>query len=41
VCQGVTTEIIGHCGFYADPRQYPSGGRTTVLVNGIVVVEDT
>jgi N-acyl-D-amino-acid deacylase len=25
---------------YADPHQYPSGTRTTVLVNGSVVVED-
>jgi N-acyl-D-amino-acid deacylase len=25
---------------YADPHQYPSGARTTVLVNGIVVVEN-
>ena len=25
---------------YADPHQYPSGSRTTVLVNGIVVVEN-
>jgi N-acyl-D-aspartate/D-glutamate deacylase len=25
---------------YADPHQYPTGMRTTVLVNGIVVVED-
>ncbi len=25
---------------YAQPHQYPSGARTTVLVNGIVVVED-
>jgi N-acyl-D-amino-acid deacylase len=25
---------------YADPHQYPAGGRTTVLVNGVVVVED-
>ena len=25
---------------YADPHQYPSGARTTVLVNGVVVVED-
>jgi len=25
---------------YADPHQYPTGGRTTVLVNGVVVVED-
>jgi N-acyl-D-aspartate/D-glutamate deacylase len=25
---------------YADPHQYPSGPRTTVIVNGIVVVED-
>src|SRR6516165_7068859 len=25
---------------YADPHRYPSGSRTTVLVNGIVVVED-
>jgi N-acyl-D-amino-acid deacylase len=24
---------------YADPHQYPSGARTTVLVNGVVVVE--
>jgi N-acyl-D-amino-acid deacylase len=25
---------------YADPHQYPSGRRTTVIVNGTVVVED-
>jgi N-acyl-D-amino-acid deacylase len=25
---------------YADPHQYPSGARTTVIVNGIVVVKD-
>jgi len=25
---------------YADPHQYPSGGRTTVIVNGAVVVEN-
>src|SRR5215831_1491622 len=25
---------------YADPHQYPTGARTTVLVNGSVVVED-
>jgi N-acyl-D-amino-acid deacylase len=25
---------------YADPHQYPSGSRTTVLVNGIPVVEN-
>jgi N-acyl-D-amino-acid deacylase len=25
---------------YADPHQYPSGARTTVIVNGVVVVED-
>lgn len=25
---------------YADPHQYPSGDRTTVIVNGTVVVED-
>ena len=25
---------------YAQPHQYPSGARTTVLVNGAVVVED-
>ena len=25
---------------YADPHQYPTGARTTVLVNGIVVVEN-
>ena len=25
---------------YAEPHRYPSGSRTTVLVNGIVVVED-
>jgi N-acyl-D-aspartate/D-glutamate deacylase len=25
---------------YADPHQYPSGDRTTVLVNGVVVVEN-
>jgi N-acyl-D-aspartate/D-glutamate deacylase len=25
---------------YADPHQYPSGDRTTVLVNGTLVVEN-
>ena len=25
---------------YAEPHQYPTGARTTVLVNGVVVVED-
>jgi N-acyl-D-aspartate/D-glutamate deacylase len=25
---------------YANPHQYPSGARTTVIVNGIVVVEN-
>jgi N-acyl-D-amino-acid deacylase len=25
---------------FADPHQYPTGARTTVLVNGVVVVED-
>jgi N-acyl-D-aspartate/D-glutamate deacylase len=25
---------------YADPHQYPTGARTTVLVNGAIVVED-
>ena len=25
---------------YADPHRYPSGSRTTVLVNGVPVVED-
>jgi N-acyl-D-amino-acid deacylase len=25
---------------YADPHQYPTGSRTTVLVNGVVVVEN-
>jgi N-acyl-D-amino-acid deacylase len=25
---------------YAEPHQYPSGRRTTVIVNGVVVVED-
>jgi N-acyl-D-aspartate/D-glutamate deacylase len=25
---------------YAAPHQYPTGDRTTVLVNGVVVVED-
>ena len=25
---------------YAEPHRYPSGARTTVLVNGVVVVED-
>ena len=25
---------------YADPHQYPSGDRTTVIVNGIIVVEN-
>ena len=24
---------------YAEPHQYPTGARTTVLVNGVVVVE--
>jgi N-acyl-D-amino-acid deacylase len=26
---------------YADPHRYPSGARTTVIVNGIVVVDNT
>ena len=26
---------------YANPHRYPSGTRTTVIVNGIVVVENT
>jgi N-acyl-D-aspartate/D-glutamate deacylase len=26
---------------YADPHQYPSGSRTTVLVNGAIVVENS
>jgi N-acyl-D-amino-acid deacylase len=26
---------------YADPHQYPSGGRTTVVVNGTIVVENS
>ena len=25
---------------YADPHRYPSGARTTVIVNGEIVVED-
>jgi len=25
---------------YAEPHQYPTGTRTTVLVNGVVVIED-
>jgi N-acyl-D-amino-acid deacylase len=25
---------------YADPHQYPSGKRSTVIVNSIIVVED-
>jgi N-acyl-D-amino-acid deacylase len=25
---------------YANPHHYPSGGRTTVIVNGTVVVEN-
>ena len=25
---------------YADPHQYPSGERTTVIVNGTIVVEN-
>jgi N-acyl-D-aspartate/D-glutamate deacylase len=25
---------------YADPHRYPSSGRTTVAVNGAIVVED-
>ena len=25
---------------YADPHQFPSGARTTVIVNGVMVVED-
>ena len=25
---------------YADPHQYPSGARTTVIVNGVIVVEN-
>jgi N-acyl-D-aspartate/D-glutamate deacylase len=25
---------------YTDPHQYPTGGRTTVIVNGVIVVED-
>jgi N-acyl-D-amino-acid deacylase len=25
---------------YAEPHQYPTGPRTTVIVNGVVVVED-
>jgi len=25
---------------YANPHQYPSGARTTVIVNGIAVVEN-
>ena len=25
---------------YSDPHQYPSGARTTVIVNGVVVVEN-
>jgi N-acyl-D-amino-acid deacylase len=26
---------------YADPHRYPTGSRTTVLVNGTIVVENT
>jgi N-acyl-D-amino-acid deacylase len=26
---------------YSDPHQYPSGDRTTVLVNGVPVVENS
>jgi N-acyl-D-amino-acid deacylase len=26
---------------YADPHRYPSGSRTTVLVNGTIVVENS
>ena len=26
---------------YADPHRYPTGTRTTVLVNGEVVIENT
>jgi N-acyl-D-aspartate/D-glutamate deacylase len=25
---------------YSDPHQYPTGDRTTVLVNGVIVVRD-
>jgi len=25
---------------YADPHQFPSGARTTVIINGVMVVED-
>jgi N-acyl-D-amino-acid deacylase len=25
---------------YTDPHQYPSGARTTVIINGVIVVED-
>jgi N-acyl-D-aspartate/D-glutamate deacylase len=25
---------------YADPHQFPSGARTTVIVNGVTVVEN-
>src|SRR5438105_1171985 len=28
------------CASYAEPHQYPTGARTTVLVNGVVVVEN-
>jgi N-acyl-D-aspartate/D-glutamate deacylase len=28
------------CATYADPHQYPTGARTTVMVNGVVVVEN-
>ena len=28
------------CATYAEPHQYPTGARTTVLVNGVVVVEN-
>jgi len=28
------------CATYADPHQYPSGDRTAVIVNGVVVVEN-
>jgi N-acyl-D-amino-acid deacylase len=28
------------CATYADPHQFPSGARTTVIVNGTLVVEN-
>ena len=32
--------ILGTEATYADPHRYPSGARTTVIVNGTVVVEN-